>query len=1451
MSRQSNLAIKAIEQLFSSQSQVQPVQNTDLAQYILAHVNDGASKTLSTSIAAAQGAESEKPSFLSHLFDAMSSGLYATSGITSDLIKAVKDAPENNPSGNPLKSIEQGIEAGASSIGRNVLGAITRSTGETAQAVSQATGLDEIPIIGKPVQKVESGLTGLADKVAPRHTSSQTLGELGVKNPYVKFGGGFAADVISDPITYVPGLDIISTIKKAREVKLGLQGFNPEHVATTANAALDNAAAGVPSVDVFKKPATPSISPIDEVARTPAAEMSVGKSMIPAEVPPPVATPSISNKPGLIQSILGQPAGQDLTDLKALRASDNAKRAANVRWGKPIDWHDIPEMTPEEKAAWADMGRQGKMAKKGIVSDGKGNISVQAGTNVIQDIKNGIIPRFGPQPPAAEGLAAERAIEVANKRIENLDKPSRKGFSNKVLTPIDQTNMLSSLNNEAKKLVNEQFAAKPKKVLNPKQQAAFDSVKAWAEDTGKKLDKSAVEKELAAQVARKTINKTDAKAISKEFFPPEPIRNFASTPLGRRMANDLSLRMLRNAEDHAISQGVRPIHWNGMQMRLSEVLADVNAPDSVKFSKEIMDAVINKNPKKITDPAVQEAVTKALARRSLSMSDLLSDLSKHTLDAKSAVADSVPYNNAKELFDKMPQAAKEAVMARGATNAEGNSIKDHIYNIIHSTDTPVETAMRTNSKIMAEATVAGKVSISANDAVNEAINKTLEMTPKQLATNVTGRKMVDGIMTKWSTIYGRQAELKRFTQSQFLHGELNAIHRTKFLRGLKQLYSEEQLSKGFRYAILPGKLAEAAANDADVKVGEAAQIFTKYFEFMLGKDYAVDSVAARSQVEMDLVNKHLKAIKSDFRFTNGRKVIVNGIDRNYSPKGVGWVRSWETADPKNPISVLHDIDLAMQRAIAENSFYDEAARNFGAKTTDAWHNPEIHKWTIPNVPRLEGVQFHPEIRNQIMRLMHDLEQGAWSPKSSAMRNIVMATRVWKSSVTIYFPPHHINNLIGDATNTWYAGYNDPTIYRKAWSVLMSQKPKFQEALKPDFSKVSPLEAMDKLKGMMDSRTARIFEPNPEVRSGKIILTNKKTGLKLDAHQLWTSGDSRGLFLTYNKIEDTFGQTPMGAIFKNTPEDSVLRNLAQPFGGRAHHVATTISEYREHYVRLAHYIGAVDKYLTKYGSKDMNKVFDDAAYEVRKWHPDGSDMTQFEQKARVAIPFYSWTRKEIPLLLQTMVTRPAKIVAYPRAERAIAGMSGIDVNEDKGFLDPYPDNQLFPDWIRATGIGPIGDPQSNSAVARFWSMFGATTTGPSGDPMGYTEIAPHSPFGDTALQLFGSGQSPQNTLQGMLNSLNPGIQIPGQLAFNQTFSGAPITKDQGGAGLGAYILSQIPQSSAFTRATGIGKKQNPDTNNQELQNLLNMIFSPNIRGTGPYITSAEFEAKARAKNARSK
>ncbi len=154
-------------------------------------------------------------------------------------------------------------------------------------------------------------------------------------------------------------------------------------------------------------------------------------------------------------------------------------------------------------------------------------------------------------------------------------------------------------------------------------------------------------------------------------------------------------------------------------------------------------------------------------------------------------------------------------------------------------------------------------------------------------------------------------------------------------------------------------------------------------------------------------------------------------------------------------------------------------------------------------------------------------------------------------------------------------------------------------------------------------------------------------------------------------------------------------------------------------------------------------------------------------------------------------------------------------------DPFPYDQLFPDWIREKGIGPIGGPES-------------MLTGVLGGDPGYSVVNPGNPTMDTIAQLNHPGKM-------AMSSLNPVARIPIEMATGADVqSGAPIEPTDPD-----YIAKQIPGVSHVGRVTGefgVSDTTKETSQGYNMQNILNLLTAMGVQNTGPYKKSAEFDLR---------
>jgi hypothetical protein len=498
----------------------------------------------------------------------------------------------------------------------------------------------------------------------------------------------------------------------------------------------------------------------------------------------------------------------------------------------------------------------------------------------------------------------------------------------------------------------------------------------------------------------------------------------------------------------------------------------------------------------------------------------------------------------------------------------------------------------------------------------------------------------------------------------------------------------------------------------------AAKEFQDTMESMFGasgfKD-AVETDVLREAITLDDINKSLRLGKSKFQFSS------EVTDELGNTTKVPWLDSWKyhNLNGQDPIEFIKQTRNAVDHAMLEKTMFDQLST--------VWGKPNGR--TQFAYPRLDGVEFPADIKPQVAHFLKALED-VQQPSSKLAVQYDTGLRIWKTGVTIYSPSHHIRNMMGDITLAWLAGVNNPKVYAKAASVLRSNR-----HLYSDMAKVDDLVGAGSVTRSM-ARQAKV----PIVRAA---------GRQLDAQQIYTIMYKRGLLPHSKTIEDIPGGVPD-------------LKLPQPLGGRGKKVARHVSESREHFVRTAHFIDAIGKSK----AKSLEGAIEEATRITRKWHPDGLDLTDFEHRyMRRVFPFYSWTRKAIPLIAEGMARRPAKIIAPNKALYNLQVSMGID---PESLSEPFPVDKEFPDWIRDMAYGPVLGGGSH--------ILGANL----------------NPVTSVTEQL---GNDPRRGLAGMLT---PALRIPGELiSQNDWQTGQPMSSMD----KTEYIDKQVPLLSIANRLTG--------------------------------------------------
>lgn len=797
-------------------------------------------------------------------------------------------------------------------------------------------------------------------------------------------------------------------------------------------------------------------------------------------------------------------------------------------------------------------------------------------------------------------------------------------------------------------------------------------------------------------------------------------------PLSPRFAahrQAMTVRMLTATEDRFLKNGRNLIGWDGNNIRLSDVIAELPERDATEIVAEF-----TKKPGAAVDPEVAQAIENIRARSAMSDSVRLTDIIKRSMHEKT-MTDAVPLSEArkialsKQIISLGRQAAKDQKVSPVGQRSYGDLMKDMFYGPV---DSPVAVAEKYIGRDIPE----------AKEALTKALAKNLDSHESLKTESVT-----DWVMARMTTWWG-QKDLRPLVLNSLGSGLAAAERRWRALFAVANKHTPEEIRTGWQ-----GATGSATTSELALQMRKAMEDMT--------------SAIARSGINIDTMNKHLRRARSKYIMTKKEMVTKSGKKFDFTSKGEDWRNSWKAWDPVDdgvdPLEMIHRYTLAAENATREKAVIDEIATRFGGRI------PVRGARTTINSPYLEGFYFDDELAPQIQKVIRSFDS-FYDPKSEFMKLVDRSVSAWKAGVTIYNPIHHTRNIIGDTFLAWLDGVNNPRVYSMAARVLRAHKDRYID---------------------MSALPENMFRaPTSEV-GGKVI-TRNRSGVEFTDRQLYAAAFDRGIFLPSRNIEDIYAEGEL-----------IPKNL-RPLRGHGKRFFSSVSETREHYVRMAHFIDRVNKSK----GKDLERIFEEAANRVRKWHPDGLDLTVEERRVlRRLAPFYSWTRKAIPLLVEGALEKPGKtILAAPRTSYTLQGMLGGEPNAPS---DQFPVDQLFPSWIREKGIGPLGPLMGGSAG-------------------NYTVINPSNPFMDMVAQF-------SNPLSGVAQMMNPAIRIPAEEAFGrELFSGAPIT-DQSD-----YLMKQVPIASRVQAVT------TGDEGGFDKESFINWLTGVGYRETGKYQPAAFFE-----------
>jgi hypothetical protein len=422
----------------------------------------------------------------------------------------------------------------------------------------------------------------------------------------------------------------------------------------------------------------------------------------------------------------------------------------------------------------------------------------------------------------------------------------------------------------------------------------------------------------------------------------------------------------------------------------------------------------------------------------------------------------------------------------------------------------------------------------------------------------------------------------------------------------------------------------------------------------LSAHFAGKTSIARAGINIDHLNKHLQIVGiKDFKFIRDVPDPLNP-KKSLRLEGQQILDTWKNYVPANSKDLrifVFNMTQAVENSMVDYSVWANVASLYARK------KPGAGLVAVAGMhPAIDGLHVPTDIAPQLGRLARGIDE-MFEPVSSGSpfwKMYDQGLRTWKTGVTIYSPSHHIRNMVGDMFMSWMDGLNNPLYYGKAATLLKANAHRYSD-IKVGKNPLSDIlgegreaDIIGKIVGQAKNRV-----PKGTRVIAKAHVGNKRYPITID--QAYQMAFRQGVLPHSAVIEDLPGAETLAESLAQRFHPGKVGPFA-PFKGKVATGVKELSETREHYVRLAHWLYALDN--TKANS--LEELFQKAGDRVRKYHPDGLDLTMTEKRVfRRVMPFYSWTRKAIPLVMEGLVLHPNKIMAYPKVMSAIQESQGID------------------------------------------------------------------------------------------------------------------------------------------------------------------------------------------------
>jgi hypothetical protein len=515
--------------------------------------------------------------------------------------------------------------------------------------------------------------------------------------------------------------------------------------------------------------------------------------------------------------------------------------------------------------------------------------------------------------------------------------------------------------------------------------------------------------------------------------------------------------------------------------------------------------------------------------------------------------------------------------------------------------------------------------------------------------------------------------------AQNVHGVMKEVDRLR--KALAKL--ENTKAHGSKYrelandAVIAGqRLGVRAKRDAEVLTKDTSKVNIGYLAQPQGRRRVADKPTGLKKKERP-IGEALKPVNKSETWKENLRTHLNAIEtqagsdwndlvKKYpNPKRTNW-QAREGANRRARQTVIKNATRDVQNVIKKvefkkNRFEEGLAKRFDAEEISfnaaqtrlarlqrvsegaMKRNPNIPKGYVEWDAKLSGKKyaFPQDIHTAMSRVEQILDdEDVMANFTNRMRKMMA---IWKIGVTSINPGYRVRNTLSDLWNMYIAGVPTARIMQYG-----SKAAAYQRAAKTAADKMSAAHA-----------------------ANRAFRTSELTSMERKALEVYNEAYLRGVLsgLFQGDIQLVAGMLREGgvsaALMKRKRPDLVVARAMQTF-----------NRHGENWGRLTHYL---------YRRDYMKMTPGDSADWVKRAHFDYEELTPTEQqKFKAWLPFYTWTRKNIPYQMVQMVSRPGRYATFPKV---LATSNELATGDTETADDPN-----MPDWMagRYAFRVPFGD-----------------------------------------------------------------------------------------------------------------------------------------------------------------